>query len=451
MWNRQVLVLMDGYDLSGYLDGTVTAPSPTITTNGDTNANPAYTVWKRQDQLIYSALLGAMYIAVQPMLSTTNTSAQIWSTLASTYAKPSRAHVKQLKQQLEQWKKGAKTVDEYVQGCTTRFDRIALLGKPIEHEDQIDYIISGLPEEYKHLADQIEARDTPPSITEIHEKLINYELKLQAQAPATVVPMTANAAYTHNTGNRGSNNRNHNRFLPKNNQTWQQQQTHQPRNNQNQGAGRGYQGKCQFCGVYGHSARRCPQAPSSGSATPWQPQANIAQVPHYNAANWILDSGTTHHLTTDLANLSMHQQYSGGEEVQVADGTGLQITHTGSGLLPTPSRPLQLKEVLYVPDVKKNLISVYRLCNTNCVSVEFFPAHFQVKDLSTGAKLPQGRTKNELYEWPVNKSNITVLAASPSPKTDLYSWHARLGHPSLSVLHNVVSQFSLPVSHSLQK
>lgn len=217
MWNCQVLALMDGYDLSGYLDGSNEAPSPTITADGDTAANPAYTAWKRQDRLIYSALLGAISIGVQPILSTTNTSAEIWSTLASTYAKPSRAHVKQLKQQLEQWKKGAKPIDEYVQGFTTRSDRLALLGKPIEHEDQIDFIIGGLPEEYKHLADQIEARDAPPSITEIHEKLINYELKLQVQPPATVVPITANAAYSRNT-----NNRNQTRFLPKTNQPWQQ-------------------------------------------------------------------------------------------------------------------------------------------------------------------------------------------------------------------------------------
>ena len=327
-----------------------------------------------------------------------------------------------------------------------------MLGKPIEHEDQIDYIFGGLPEEYKHMVDQIEARDIPPSITEIHEKLINYELKLQAQTDATVILVTANAAYTrYSSNNNSNNNRNSNRFPPRSNQNWQQQQTYQPRNNQHQGNGRGNQGKCQFCGVYGHSARRCPQIPSSGENIPWQPRANLAHVPQYNAANWILDSGATHHLTTDLANLSMHQAYTGGEEVQVADGTGLQITHTGSGLLPTPSRPLELKEVLYVPDVKKNLISVFRFCNTNRVSVEFFPAHFQVKDLSTGGKLLQGRTKNELYEWPVNSSNISVLVASPSPKTDLYSWHARLGHQSLSVLNNFVSQFSLPVSHSLQK
>ena len=163
-----------------------------------------------------------------------------------------------------------------------------------------------------------------------------------------------------------------------------------------------------------------------------------------------MDSGATHHLTSDLNNLALHQPYNGGEEVTIADGSGLPISHSGSALLPTPTRSLALKDVLYVLDIQKNLISVYRMCNTNGVSVEFFPAHFQVKDLSTGARLLQGKTKNELYEWPVNSSIATSMFASPTPKTDLPSWHARLGHPSLPILKALISKFSLPISHSLQ-
>lgn len=65
----------------------------------------------------------------------------------------------------------------------TRFDQLAVLGNAIPHEDQIDY---------KSIADQVAARETPPSITEIHEKRINHELKLQALATASSLPITAN-------------------------------------------------------------------------------------------------------------------------------------------------------------------------------------------------------------------------------------------------------------------
>ena len=171
---------------------------------------------------------------------------------------------------------------------------------------------------------------------------------------------------------------------------------------------------------------------------------------NYNAANWLMDSGATHHLTSDLNNLALHQPYQGGEDVTIADGSGLTITHSGLASLSTLTRPLQLKDVLCVPDIQKNLISVYRLCNTNQVSVEFFPAHFQVKDLSTGTPLFQGKTKNELYEWPVTSSFASSFLATPTPKTTLTSWHSRLGHPSFSVLKSLVARFSLPISSSLK-
>ena len=168
----------------------------------------------------------------------------------------------------------------------------------------------------------------------------------------------------------------------------------------------------------------------NASAQPWQPRANAAQATLYNANSWLLGSGATHHLTSDLNNLALHQPYHGGEEVAIADGTGLQITHTGSASIPTLSKTLQLKDILCVPSVNKNLISVYRLCNANQVSVEFFPASFQMKDLSTGVWLLQGRARADLYEWPMSLPNPSVSYASyPDTKTTLSQWHQRLGYP----------------------
>lgn len=72
MWSLQVHALFDGYDLDGYPDGSVVVPSPTITTDGVITTNPAYNLWKRQDRLIYSAILGAISISLQPFLDCNN-------------------------------------------------------------------------------------------------------------------------------------------------------------------------------------------------------------------------------------------------------------------------------------------------------------------------------------------------------------------------------------------
>lgn len=159
-------------------------------------------------------------------------------------------------------------------------------------------------------------------------------------------------------------------------------------------------GCCQLCSVQGHGAKRCPQLQtqqmssrgSSNPFTPWQPRANFAIGSPYHAENWLLDSSATHYITSYLNNLYLHQPYIGGDDVLIGDDTELAISHTGFSSLPCNSRYLALHKVLCVPDIHKNLIFVYRLCNTNQVSVEFFSASFQVKNLSTEAPLLQGRT-----------------------------------------------------------
>lgn len=220
MWSRQVHALLDGYDLTSYIDGSIVAPPPTNTTDGAVTVNPEYKQWKRQDELIYSALLGAISVTVQPLLSTTMTSAQIWETLSSIYAIPSRGHIRQLRQQIKQWVKGTKSIREYFQGFTTRFDQLALLGEPFKLEDQIDFILAGLSDDYKQVIDQIEGREVAPSLTEIHEKLLNHEVILQVMAAnASHLPISANVANYRGSNNNNYNSRGQNRSNSRSNQT----------------------------------------------------------------------------------------------------------------------------------------------------------------------------------------------------------------------------------------
>ncbi|CAA7018213.1 unnamed protein product [Microthlaspi erraticum] len=149
MWKIQIQALLDGYDLGGHINGSEVVPPSTLTTGDAVSVNPAYTLWNRQDKLIFSALIGAISPSLQPLVSRASTASEVWDTLAQTYAKPSRGHIKQLKTQLKNWRKGGKTIDVYLQGVTTRLDQLAILGAAMEHEDQIDLILEGLPDDYK--------------------------------------------------------------------------------------------------------------------------------------------------------------------------------------------------------------------------------------------------------------------------------------------------------------
>lgn len=74
-----------------------------------------------------------------------------------------------------------------------------------------------------------------------------------------------------------------------------------------------------------------------------------------------------------------------------------------------------------------------------------------MNDLSTGVPLLQGQTTEELYEWPVTPSTIHSIFDSPSPKKTCSRWHARLEHPSASILNSVISHFKLLLLFSTKK
>ncbi|KAI4299868.1 hypothetical protein L6164_033289 [Bauhinia variegata] len=54
-----------------------------------------------------------------------------------------------------------------------------------------------------------------------------------------------------------------------------------------------------------------------------------------------------HHVTFDLANLSLHHPYDGIDTIVISDGPGLPISNTGYAFLPYPSKSFKLDNVLH--------------------------------------------------------------------------------------------------------
>lgn len=148
-----------------------------------------------------------------------------------------------------------------------------------------------------------------------------------------------------------------------------------------------------------------------------------------------MDSGASHHVTFDLSNLSLHAPYTSADDIMIGDGSGLSITHTGSTSLKTPHTTLTLNNVLCVPSMKKNLISISQFCTSNNVLIEFLPSSFLVKELGMGATLLRGQTKDGVYESLIS----SPLLAFSSIKTSSSEWHHRLGHPTFLILKHIVS------------
>ncbi|XP_021769708.1 uncharacterized protein LOC110733949 [Chenopodium quinoa] len=139
----QVEALLVGHDLFVYADGSNPCPPPVITIDGTELPNPEYTFWTRQDRLLFGALIGAISQNLVPLISQAKTSAQLWEKFHSTYALPSRGHIKQLKDKFNRIVKGPSSITDYMRQLKECSDHLVVLGKPIDHEDLIDKVLAG--------------------------------------------------------------------------------------------------------------------------------------------------------------------------------------------------------------------------------------------------------------------------------------------------------------------
>jgi hypothetical protein len=199
----------------------------------------------------------------------------------------------------------------------------------------------------------------------------------------------------------------------------------------------------QICGKVGHTAIRCwYHMDDTYQDDP--PLAALASTQSYQVdPNWYSNTGATNHIINDLERLAMHEQYHGGNTVQVGNGVGLQILHTGSGLIKTDTRPLALNNILHVPKISKHLLSVHKLSRDNNVFFKFHPWYFLVKDRQTRHLLLEGKCEAGLY--PLKPSDVKSLhQAFVSYLVRSDQWHARFGHSSSPVVQSILRLNNLP-------
>ena len=129
--------------------------------------------------------------------------------------------------------------------------------------------------------------------------------------------------------------------------------------------------------------------------------ANSAQVQASNA--WLTDTGCSDHVTPNLSQLSLMQQpVQGSEAVTVGNGQELPVTHIGNGELQTLTHTFRLDNILRVPDLASNLLSVHKLCLQNNAFCYFYAHKFLIQDLPTGKILDTGLSKDGVYLIPSN-------------------------------------------------
>ncbi|KAF3778842.1 hypothetical protein EJ110_NYTH41616 [Nymphaea thermarum] len=274
------------------------------------------------------------------------TAMELWTTLATTYSQVSEARFLQLKRQFQDIKRGTRSVLEYLNEIKNVSDQLAAIGHPVSDKDKGNRTQPWTPQTGMGRG----ILPTPPGIN----------------ATARRVPT---CFYCNKKGHVKS-------------ECW-----HNPQNKGNQG-------------------RRENKAAAGSSSTPNVP-ADVQQLlmtalsklnlKQNDQEEWYVDSGAVAHVTGETGNLSSVFSYLDKGSVVTGDGSHHTITHIGNAQISMGSSSIPLKNVLVVPSVKKNIVSVSKLIDDTHSSVEFTPSSVYVKDAQTKRTFAEGTRKGNMY------------------------------------------------------
>jgi hypothetical protein len=396
------------------------------------------------DQHVLSYLLASLSKEILQQVALCTTAAAAWKEIQSMFASQTRVRTVNTQLALGTTRKGNLTVAEYFGKMKSLGDEMAAAGRPLDDEELTKYIITGLDEDYTPRVSALCARVEPISISELYSQLMNFETRTRLLADSSQRSINATGRGGSTRGRGGVRGRNRGRGGFRGDSS---------RGGFMRGSGRGRGGqncnffnseqeepppRCQVCFKKNHTAAECWHR-FDESYVPDQKLAATASSLYQIDPNWYVDSRATYHILNELEKLSVRNKYQGGDQIHTASGSGMNISYIGHTAFPTLSHSILLKDILYVPRSKKNLISVHHLTSDNSVFIELHPTFFLIKDQKTKTILLRGQCIKGLYPLPM----VAIREVCSARRSSINTWHSRLGHPSFKIVEHVISKNNL--------
>jgi hypothetical protein len=233
---------------------------------------------------------------------------------------------------------------------------LAAADAPLRDEEILAYLFAGLPVEYDPFVTTMTTLPSAPTLDDVFAHLLAFEARQLRHHAEQQLNLGASANFAGRRGSfRGRGRSDRGRGTP-----YRGRGRGPPSRGGGRGSGSSSRPTCQICEKEGHTARRCWYRMDE-SYDDDHPSANVASKHSYKVdTDWFPDTGATDHITSDLDRLAIRERYHGDDQVQVGNGAGLKILHTGHSLINTCDRPLDLRNILHVPKITKHLLSVHK-------------------------------------------------------------------------------------------
>lgn len=142
---------------------------------------------------------------------------------------------------------------------------------------------------------------------------------------------------------------------------------------------------------------------------------------------WYVDSGASTHMTGNKHWLEDFKEINEGAQIYLGDDRSHQIKGCGKVFVILPNGNIkQIHNVMYVPSVTKNSISISMIIDED-LKVEFFKSNCYIKDLLDGMKTIATEIRTGgLYKFDVRPTPVRALTTVSLTTEEL--WHQRFFH-----------------------
>jgi len=430
-WKFKILTIFEAWNVWAIVKGDEAKPT-----------GAAATDWEKRETKAKVLLRMSVKDSVIPHIRDCKTSKETWDILKGLYETTNSNRNLFLKTKLLSIKMEAnENIATYVSRIKDLCDQLSAIGDVVSNSDMVTITLKGLIRDYHVFISSLGGRAKPPTFSELTGILLQEEERMKVFEMDSHTSELALVA-------RGKQ--------PYKGKPWDRNRTgkFQPRNRgMNQSKFDAHDKKkddCFYCGKPGHHAKDCYKRKANESKQKFR-KHNGNYVQSDTSINdgfrnlklfiseaalsaetddesaWFIDSGASAHMSCNKEWFDEYHENIDESHIYLGDNRSHKIQGYGVICVNLPNGQMkQIHDVLYVPGIKKNLISVSTITDQN-LKVEFIKSQCFVKDIQNHYNvIATGTRVGGLYKLDVTKGNHQALTSTTMSTEEL--WHRRYGH-----------------------